>query len=128
MQLGLQIVRLLLIALNALHLSAVVAGKLLGRKNVTVREADAVVSFTKLLLFFLVMRMIMMKNVTVREADAVAVSFTKLLFFMAMMMMNAMVTDAASRCNPFTKYFPSSELDLILEILAAPQNKVKTLL
>ena len=127
MQLGLQIVRLLLIALNALHLSAVVAGKLLGRKNVTVREADAVVSFTKLLLFFVVM-MTMMKNVTVREADAVAVSFTKLLFFMAMMMMNAMVTDAASRCNPFTKYFPSSELDLILEILAAPQNKVKTLL
>ena len=91
--------RLLLTALNALHPSAVVAGKLLGRKNVTVREADAV-----------------------------AVSFTKLLFFMVMMMMNVMVTDAASRCNPFTKYFPSSELDLILEILAAPQNKVKTLL
>ena len=110
-----------------LHPSAVVAGKLLGRKNVTVREADAVVSFTKLLLFFLVMRMIMMKNVTVREADAVAVSFTKLLFFMVMMMTNVMVTDAASRCNPFTKYFPSSELDLRLEILAAPQNKVKTL-
>ena len=98
MQLGLQIVRLLLIALNALHLSAVVAGKLLGRKNVTVREADAV-----------------------------AVSFTKLLFFMVMMMMNVTVTDAASRCNPFTKYFPSSELDIILAILAAPQNKVKTL-
>ena len=127
MQLGLQIVRLLLIALNALHLSAVVAGKLLGRKNVTVREADAAVSFTKLLLFFVVM-MTRMKNVTVREADAVAVSFTKLLFFMVMMMMNVTVTDAASRCNPFTKYFPSSELDLILEILAAPQNKVKTLL
>ena len=123
MQLGLQIVRLLLIALNALHLSAVVAGKLLGRKNVTVREADAAVSLTKLLLFFVVV----MKNVTVREADAVAVSFTKLLFFMVMMMTNVMVTDAASRCNPFTKYFPSSELDLRLEILAAPQNKVKTL-
>ena len=126
MQLGLQLFRLLLTALNALHLSAVVAGKLLGRKNVTVREADAAVSFTKLLLFFVVMTM-MMKNVTVREADAVAVSFTKLLFFMVMMMMNVMVTDAASRCNPFTKYFPSSELDLRLEILAAPQNKVKTL-
>ena len=83
--------------MNALHPSAVVAGKLLGRKNVTVREADA------------------------------AVSFTKLLFFMVMMMMNVMVTDAASRCNPFTKYFPSSELDLRLEILAAPQNKVETL-
>ena len=116
--------RLLLTALNALHPSAVVAGKLLGRKNVTVREADAAVSLTKLLLFFVVV----MKNVTVREADAVAVSFTKLLFFMVMMMMNVTVTDAASRCNPFTKYFPSSELDLILEILAAPQNKVKTLL
>ena len=97
MQLGLQLVRLLLTALNALHPSAVVAGKLLGRKNVTVREADAV-----------------------------AVSFTKLLFFMVMMM-NVMVTDAASRCNPFTNYFSSSELDLGLEILAAPQNKVKTL-
>ena len=68
----------------------------------------------------------MMKNVTVREADALAVSFTKLLFFMVMMM-NVMVTDAASRCNPFTNYFSSSELDLGLEILAAPQNKVKTL-
>ena len=98
MQLGLQLFRLLLTALNVLHLSAVVAGKLLGRKNVTVREADAAVSFTKLLLFFVVM-----------------------------MMMNVMVTDAASRCDPFTKYFPSSELDLRLEILAAPQNKVKTL-
>ena len=98
MQLGLQLVRLLLTALNVLQLSAVVAGKLLGRKNVTVREADAV-----------------------------AVSFTKLLFFMVMMMMNVMVTDAASRCNPFTKYFPSSELDIRLAILAAPQNKVKTL-
>ena len=111
--------------MNELHPSAVVAGKLLGRKNVTVREADAAVSFTKLL-FFAVM-MMMMKNVTVREADA-AVSFTKLLlFFVVMMMMNVMVTDAASRCNPFTKYFPSSELDLKLEIFAAPQNKVKTL-
>ena len=126
MQPGLQLVRLLLTALNALHPSAVVAGKLLGRKNVTVREADAVVSFTKLLLFFVVMMMMMMKNVTVREADALAVSFTKLLFFMVMMM-NVMVTDAASRCNPFTNYFSSSELDLGLEILAAPQNKVKTL-
>ena len=75
----------------------------------------------------MMMMMMMMKKAMVREADAVAVSFTKLLFFMVMMMMNVMVTDAASRCNPFTKYFPSSELDLRLEILAAPQNKVKTL-
>ena len=107
-----------------LHPSAVVAGKLLGRKNVTVREADAAVSFTKLLFFVVMM---MMKNVTVREADAVAVSFTKLLFFMVMMMTNVMVTDAASRCNPFTNYFSSSELDLGSEFLAAPQNKVETL-
>ena len=71
--------------------------------------------------------MMIMKNAMVREADAVAVSFTQLLFFMVMMMTNVMVTDAASQCNPFTSYFSSSELDLGLEILAAPQNKVKTL-